>query len=136
MQSHPIRNHNLILVALLAIGLAFAAGCAEDTKLQVNRLSRSSGVSGDIVTFEGAGFQAGGAKDVRVYFDGHKAKVLRIQGNDEIKVEVPGGIELGKTVDIKMIFEPGGEITLEKAFKYVEPARSSVGDLVGEEGKK
>lgn len=136
MQSHPIRNSQFLLIVLLSLGLAFAAGCAEDTKLQVNRLSKETGIPGDIVTFYGSGFQSDGTKDVRVFFEGRKAKVLRIQGNDEIKVEVPGGIEFGTTVDIKMIFEPGGEITLEKAFKYTEPARSTVDDLVGEDGKK
>lgn len=136
MQRHPIHDSKLLLVVLLGLGLALAAGCSEDTKLQVNRLSTASGMPGDIVTIYGAGFQSDGTRDVRVFFEGKKAKVLRIQGDDEIKIEVPGGIDFGKTVDIKMIFEPGGEITLDKAFKYVEPTRSTVEDLVGEEGKK
>jgi hypothetical protein len=136
MQIHPILKYKLLLVALLGMGLAAGAGCAEETKLQVNRLSRTSGIPGDVVTVYGTGFQSKGAKDVRVYFEDKKAKVLRIQGNEEIKIEVPGGIDMGSTVDIKMIFEPGGEITLDKAFKYVEPSRSTVDELVGQEPKK
>jgi hypothetical protein len=136
MQVHSILKYTLLFVALLSLVLAAGAGCEEDAKLQVNRLSRSSGISGDVLTVYGAGFQSKGAKDVRVFFGNQKAKVLRFQGDDEIKIEVPGGVELGSTVDIKMVFEPGGEITLEKAFKYVEPSRSTVDDLIGGEDKK
>jgi hypothetical protein len=136
MQVHPILKYKLLLIALLGMALAAGAGCEEETKLQVKGLSRTSGIPGDVLTINGTGFQSKGAKDVRVYFEGRKAKVLRIQGNDEIKIEVPGGIDMGSTVDIKMVFEPGGEITLDKAFKYVEPSRSTVDDLIGEEDKK
>lgn len=134
MHHYLVGEHKRLLVALLGIALVVAVGCSEESKLQVNRLSRDTGIPGDVITFYGTGFQAGGTKDVRVFFNNKKGKVLRIDGNEEIKVEVPGGIDMGTSVDIKVIFEPGGEITLEKAFKYVEPARNTVEDLM-EDGK-
>ncbi len=123
-----------IWAVLLGAALVLALGCSEEKGLKVKKLSRTSGIPGDPITIYGSGFQADGVKNVRVFFGTKKAKVLGFRGNDRLVVEAPGGIDFGKEVDLRLIFEPGGEITLPKAFKYVRPNRSTVDDLLG--GKK
>jgi hypothetical protein len=113
--------------------LVLATACAEDEGLKVKSLSRTSGAPGEFITIVGSGFQSGGARDARIYFGNEKVHTAQIKGDDKILVKVPGGIEMGTTVDIKLIFEPGGDITYPNAFKYVLPVRQDVGDLV--EGK-
>ena len=114
-----------VLAALLFIAL----GCSEDAGLKVQRLSKDKGGPGDHLVIHGAGFQNGGARRVRVFFDNYKAKVIKFIGDEEIRVEVPGGPEMGKTVDVQLVFEPGGATKLSRAFRYVEIAGLKVDDF-------
>ena len=125
-------------VAAIMIGLllALGVGCSEDNTLKVTRLSKNAGTSGDTINIYGSGFQSGGRKDVRVFFGTKKADVLGFKGNGQMTVKVPGGVELGKTVDIKLVFEPGGELTYKDAFTYVKPTLHNPEDLLGGGGKK
>jgi hypothetical protein len=124
----------LVLAALLSmVMLGVGTGCSDNDSLTVTKLSRSKGVEGDTLTIYGTGFQKGGSRSVRVFFDDTKAHVLGFKGNEQLSVKIPGGIEYGTTVDIKIVFEPGGVHTYKDAFTYVKPERASVDDLVGEE---
>lgn len=135
-------TRDLLLAVLIGMLALFpGVGCSEDDSLKVTKLSRREGIPGDKMTIYGSGFQSGGRKNVRVFFGTRKARVLGFKGNGQLTVEVPGGIATGKTVDLKLVFEPGGEITYEDAFKYVELERTTVDDLLGggkkdEKGKK
>jgi hypothetical protein len=125
-------RYGLLAAAILGmVMLGVGTGCSEDDKLTITKLSKQRGIAGDTLTIYGTGFQAGGRRHVRVFFDSKKAKVLRFKGNTEFTVSVPGGIDFGKTVDIKVVFEPGGIHTYEKAFTYVKPEQTTVDDLVG-----
>ena len=137
------RTHHCLMFAVsLAMFLVWnTTGCSQDEGLKVKRVSRKSGIPGDSMAIYGTGFQTGGVKSVQVFFVDKKgdrdktAKVLRIKGNEEILVEIPGGIDFGRTVDIKLVFEPGGEITLKQAFTYQEPTQTTVDDLVDKSEK-
>lgn len=118
-----------------ALALVFAlvqTGCGGDDGLKIKKVSPHQGdfSGGETVTIHGSGFKDKGAK---VYFGNKAAKVLRIEGSTEIKVQAPGG-EAGKEVDITIVFEAEGSKTLEKAYKYIEATGLGVGELT--EGEK
>lgn len=128
-------SRGLRFALLLGVVLVFGAGCDEDKGLKIKRLSRDKGVSGDSLIIYGSGFQTDGPRNVRVFFEHKRAEVLGIKGNEQIVVKIPGGIDTGKTVDLKILFEPGGELTYPDAFTYIESERSTVDDLVGGDKK-
>ncbi len=116
----------IIVSALLLLGLA---ACKKETKLKVTDMSPMNGdFGGERVTFKGHGFATGGKREIEVFFGDKKAHVLRVEGDDTIIVDAPGG-EVNQEVEVLIIFEPGGEITLPKKFKYVKHEAADVGDL-------
>ena len=135
MRAHDLARGLRVTAVLVGAILCFGVGCSEDTTLKITRLSRSSGSPGETLNIYGTGFQSSGRKDVKVFFGTKKAKVKGFKGNTQMTVTVPGGIEFGKTVDIKVVFEPGGELTYEKAFTYAVPTVGDPNELLGG-GKK
>lgn len=133
MRSHHLQRGLLFAALLGTLMLGVWTGCSENESLTITKLSRSKGVEGDNLTIYGTGFQKGGQRTVRVFFGDKKAHVLGFKGNEQLTVKIPGGVEPGTTVDIKIVFEPGGVHTYKDAFTYVKPDRSTVDDLVGEE---
>jgi len=123
----------IVFAGFLFLGLA----CGEDKTLKVTGLSKNMGMPGDTLLIEGSGFQASGTRGLKVYFGNSKAEVKRFIGDREILVEVPGipGDEIGKTVDVQLIFEPGGAKKLSNAFKYAEISRLTVDDFEKEDSK-
>lgn len=65
----------------------------------------------------GSGFLAE-SRSVQVYLGETPANVLSIDSDTELQVEVPAGAA-GAPVDVKLVFEPGGEITLPHAFTFI-----------------
>jgi hypothetical protein len=120
---------SLFAVCLL-VGLVSFAGCKEDKKLKVTGIEPSSGdfQGGTKVTIKGNRFIKDGNRAASVYFGGKKADVLGFSGDAQLIVKTPGG-NPGEKVDVLIIFEPGGEITLKQAFTYVEPKEAGVEDL-------
>lgn len=129
MQARVLDRY-LLPIVILGLALALGPGCGGDDKLRVNRVSPDKGIPGQVMIIYGSGFQSGGHRDASVFFEGRPAKVQRIKGDNELYVEVPGGFDPGKTVDILVRFEPGGEITYPKAFTYIEDERNTVNDLL------
>lgn len=131
MRVHDLARSLRFTVALASLSLCLGAGCSSDTTLKITRLSRSTGSPGETLNIYGSGFQSGGRKDVRVFFGTKKANVLGFKGDDQIVVKVPGGVDFGKTVDIKVVFEPGGELTYENAFTYAKPEVADPDEMLG-----
>lgn len=136
MRVHHLTRGAGLVAVLASVALCFGVGCSEDNTLRVTRLSRSSGSPGETINIYGNGFQSGGRKDVRVFFGTKKATVLGFKGNTQMTVKVPGGIDFGKTVDIKLVFEPGGNLTYKDAFTYAEPEVADPDELLGGGDKK
>ena len=107
-----------------------AAACKEDTRLKVTGFDPKRGDynGGQLVRFYGNRFQADGPRSVKVLFGGRQGNVVRFNGDKELIVQAPGG-KPGETVDVLLMFEPGGEAKFEKAFTFVEPAQVNVEDL-------
>jgi hypothetical protein len=118
------------LAVVVVVATCLLAGCKEDKKLKVTGISPSRGdyMGGQLVVVTGNRFTADGVRSVKVYFGGVPANVLRFEGDDTLKIQAPGG-KIGETVDIKFYFEPGGVLTVPKAFTYFEEDAATVEDL-------
>ncbi|MEO8554583.1 MAG: IPT/TIG domain-containing protein [Kofleriaceae bacterium] len=123
----------LPLLPLLSLVLALAAACgSSDTKLKVTGIEPEKGdiEGGTYVRIKGNRFIADGARNAKVYFGSRQGTVVRFASDSELIVEAPGG-KPNENVDVLIIFEPGGELKIPKAFTFVEKTNTpaSVGDL-------
>ena len=57
-----------------------------------------------------------------------RGTVFKFDGDQDLYVTAPGG-KKGETVDVKIIFEPGGQITVPKAYTFVEIKNTDIDDL-------
>ncbi len=116
------------LMALLFVGLVASTGCGNtDTKLKVTGIEPDKGdaAGGTYVKIYGNRFVDDGARSAKVYFGTRQAASPRIASDTEMVVEAPGGKD-GETVDVLVMFEPGGELKLAKAFTFVEKKQQSL----------
>jgi hypothetical protein len=74
---------------------------------------------GTYVKISGTNFVADGPRNVKVYFGKKQGTVVRFASDSELIVEAPGG-KAKEVVDVLVIFDPGGEMKLPKAFTYVK----------------
>jgi hypothetical protein len=122
---------HIVLLVSLVLGLAVACGNT-DTKLKVTDIDPNKGDSegGQFVTIYGNRFTADGARNAKVYFGKRQGTVSRFKSDTELIVEAPGGTP-NETVDVLIVFEPGGELTIPKGFTFVEKNEKapSVNDL-------
>jgi hypothetical protein len=111
-----------VAAALVVLAGLALAGCSEDTKLKVTGIDPKKGDfnGGQLVRITGNRFQAEGVRSAKVYFGARQANVIRFNGDYELIVQAPGG-DVGQTVDVLVIFEPGGELRIPKAFTFIEP---------------
>lgn len=79
---------------------------------------------GTYVVIKGEGFMKDGPRNVKVYFGGVQGTVVRFQSDSELIVQAPGG-KTNEMVDIRVIFDPGGEMLLRNAFKFVDKQPAS-----------
>ena len=111
--------------------LGSAAGCGNDNpKLLVTGIEPEKGADGTYVRIHGNRFTADGPRSVKVYFGGQPAQIDRFASDSELIVTAPGGAKVNDVVDVLIVFDPGGKLTLPKAFRYVEKTEGpSVNDL-------
>ncbi len=130
MRRSPHRFSAVVLLGLLgSLGLGAACG-NESTKLLVTGIEPEKGADGSYVRIHGNRFTADGPRSVRVLFGDQQAQVDRFESDTELIVTAPGGNKVGDVVNVTILFEPGGKLTLPKAFRYVEKAEGpSVNDL-------
>ena len=102
---------------------------AGEGKLKVTGLEPASGDSmgGQIVVINGQGFMKT-TRTAKVYFGDQAGNVIRFRNDGELIVEAPGG-KPDLTVDVLVVFEPGGEITIPKAYTFREKKSLEVKDL-------
>ena len=103
-----------MLVGLVACG-------STDTKLKITGIEPDKGDAGGgtYVRIHGNRFVADGARSAKIYFGSRQAATPRFASDSEMIVEAPGG-KPNETVDVLVIFEPGGELKLKNAFTFVE----------------
>lgn len=103
-----------MLLGLVACG-------STDPKLKITGIEPDKGdaAGGTYVRIYGNRFVADGARSAKVYFGDRQAASPRFASDGEMIVEAPGG-KPNTTVDVLVIFEPGGELKLKNAFTFVE----------------
>jgi hypothetical protein len=128
---------------VLTLLVVLAAACSgNDGKLKVFGLAPNIGdaMGGQYVVIRGQNFQKQ-ARTAKVFFGNNQGNVVRFSGNNdasELIVQAPGGTA-GESVDVLVVFEPGGELPLiTKGFTYVDKKTIDVQDLgtKGEPPKK
>jgi hypothetical protein len=89
-----------------------------DSTLRVTGVVPSHGdpQGGTSVRIVGGGFLAT-VRAMQIYFGNRQATIRRIE-NEEIFVEAPAG-KVGDIVDVLLIFEPGGQMKLPRAFAFI-----------------
>src|SRR3569623_3047228 len=116
MSRRPAVTLLLVFVATLV------AACGNnDTKLKVTGIEPDKGdfEVGNYVRIKGNRFIADGARNAKVYFGSREGTVVRFASDSELIVEAPGGTP-NETVDVLIIFAPGGELKIPKGFTFVE----------------
>jgi hypothetical protein len=126
----PVMRFPAVVLLGLLGSLCFGAACGNDNpKLLVTGIEPEKGTDGSYVRIHGNRFTADGPRSVKVYFGGQPAQVDRFESDSELIVTAPGG-KVGDVVDVLIVFDPGGKLTLPKAFRFVEKAEGpSVNDL-------
>ena len=74
---------------------------------------------GTYVLIKGEHFMKAGPRSVKVYFGSRQGAVVRFQSDRELVVQAPGG-KPNEVVDVLVVFDPGGQMKLEKAFTFIE----------------
>jgi IPT/TIG domain-containing protein len=111
-----------IFAGVVVAGAIFAAagGCNEKKGLSVSpdiKPNRGPYLGGDPVTISGTGFSP--TQSVQIYFGSRAAKAPVVK-EGEIVVEPPAG-EVGKTVDVVLVFPDSKSITIKNAYTYIDP---------------
>ncbi len=90
-------------------------------KLAVTAIDPSAGDSegGTYARIIGSRFIADGARNAKVYFGSHEGTVIRFASDSELIVEAPAG-KVDEKVDVRVVFDPGGEQKLVGAFTFVK----------------
>src|SRR5688572_1575484 len=134
------------LPLVAGLGLLFACG-DEDKKLKVTGIQCSTSdcppVRGDVeggtyVVIKGNRFMKDGPRNAKVYFGTRQGTVVRFQSDSELIVQAPGG-KPDEVVDVLVVFDPGGQMKIPGAFKFVDKHDTgpTVDDLApGKEKKK
>src|SRR5690242_11378535 len=115
-------TRRLSVLPLLLV-LVLAACGSEDTKLKVTGIEPEKGDAegGTYVRIKGNRFIADGPRNAKVYFGSRLGTVVRWASDTEMIVEAPGG-KPNETVDVLIIFDPGGELKIAHGFTFVEKA--------------
>jgi hypothetical protein len=80
--------------------------------------NKGDAAGGTYVRITGDRFIADGARNAKVYFGSRQGTVVRFASDNELIVEAPGG-NADETVDVLVIFEPGGEFKVPHGFTFV-----------------
>jgi hypothetical protein len=106
----------------LVVGLGLFVGCGEtDRKLKVTGLEPTKGdvEGGTYVVIKGNRFMKDGPRNAKIYFGSRQGSVVRFQSDSELIVQAPGG-KADETVDVLVIFDPGGQLKIPGAFKFID----------------
>jgi hypothetical protein len=128
------------LGVLFTAVLALAACDDDDPKLKVtdiyvpghggDPIAQGETEGGTYVVIKGNRFIKDGPRNAKVYFGSRQGSIVRWQSDSELIVQSPGG-KADEVVDVLVIFDPGGQLVIKKAFKFVDKdnAMPSVDDL-------
>ncbi len=113
------RRLALALGFTLLVGVGSAACGSEDTTLKVTNVEPREGDmnGGSFITITGNRFLDDGPRNVKVFFGNRQGTVMRFLDDRTLIVQAPGG-KPDETVDVLILFEPGGKLKIEKGYTY------------------
>jgi hypothetical protein len=122
-----MNRRRFALLAALMLAAPVAACGDDDPKLKVTDITPDKGDTegGTYIVIKGNRFIKDGPRNAKVYFGSKQGSVIRWQSDSELIVQSPPGFKDGEVVDIRVIFDPGGEIKIPKAFRFVEKGNES-----------
>jgi len=113
-------------------GLAVSACGSDNPKLMVTAIEPDRGdvEGGTTVRIKGNRFIADTPRTAKVYFGGRPGSVSGFESDSVLVVQAPGG-KPNEVVDVLVVFDPGGRLTIPHGFRFVEKIHSppSVEDL-------
>jgi hypothetical protein len=112
----PIENTSVAPESVAPVPVQVASGLA----LTSIEPERGDAAGGTYVALKGRNFLADGPRMAKVYFGSQQGTVVRFASDTELIVQAPGGTA-GQSVDILVVFDPGGTLTLPNAFTFVQP---------------
>ncbi|MEZ4404552.1 MAG: IPT/TIG domain-containing protein [Kofleriaceae bacterium] len=136
MQANGATNGRARLVLLFGLalggaGLVMGAGACKsgDGKLRVTGIEPRTGDSmgGQFVVISGGAFTKA-TRTAKIYFGDQQGRFIRFRSDSEMIAEAPGG-KPDTTVDVLVVFEPGGEITIPKGYTFKEKRGINPDDL-------
>jgi IPT/TIG domain len=85
---------------------------------------------GTYVVIKGNRFLKDGPRNAKIYFGSRQGTIVRFQSDSELIVQAPGG-KADDLVDVLVIFDPGGQLTIKKGFRFVDKddTPASIDDL-------
>jgi hypothetical protein len=113
---------------IVVLALGSLVGCGEtDRKLKVTGLEPTKGdiEGGTYVVIKGNRFMKDGPRNAKVYFGSRQGSVVRFQSDSELIVQAPGG-KADESVDVLVIFDPGGQLKIPNAFKFIDKADATL----------
>jgi hypothetical protein len=103
----------------MVVALVATAAADPAPRLAVKAIEPAKGDAdgGTYCRITGSRFIADGPRSAKVYFGSRQGTIVRFASDTELIVEAPGG-SAGATVDVLVMFEPGGELKLPHAFTF------------------
>lgn len=80
---------------------------------------KGDAAGGTYVRILGTRFTADGPRSAKVYFGARQGLIVRFASDRELIVEAPGG-KPNETVDVLIVFDPGGQLKISNGFTFVE----------------
>jgi hypothetical protein len=119
--------HRLAL-ALVCVSVSTAAEPSKPAprpppkpQLRVTSISPDKGDmdGGTFAVIKGERFLKDGPRNAKVYFGSRQGTIVRFQSDNELIVQAPTG-KKDEVVDVLVIFDPGGQVKLTRAFTFID----------------
>lgn len=120
-QEQKDKVERAVLPIMQSVGSRGDARADIEPRLRVTGVDPDKGDAdgGTYVRIQGTRFTADGPRSAKVYFGARQGTVVRFASDRELIVEAPGG-KPNETVDVLIIFDPGGQLKISNGFTFVE----------------
>jgi hypothetical protein len=125
VDQHDRVGHDIMAIVGAHPGHHDQAGQAGSLSVTSIEPDKGDVAGGTYVRVAGSDFLADGPRNLKIYFGSRQGTVVRFASDGELIAEALGGRD-GETVDVLLIFEPGGELKLPHAFTFIDKTPMAV----------